>query len=148
MRTSRTRPRQPAHQAVAGDNELIETARQARVHAHAPYSRFRVGAAVRTRDGAIYGGANVENASYGLSMCAERIAIHKAVSEGHRRLDAVAIVADGEALTMPCGACRQVMAEFGIRRIIVATPKGRIRTRTLQQLLADPFLPDRLPRRR
>ncbi len=103
---------------------------------------------MRTADGTIYAGANVENASYGLSMCAERVAIHKAVSEGHRRLETVAVTADGEAFTMPCGACRQVMAEFGVRRIIVATPQGRIRTRTLRQLLAEPFLPGRLPRAR
>ncbi len=81
-------------------------------------------------------------------MCAERVAIHTAISTGHRQLTAVAVVADGEALTMPCGACRQVMAEFGVRRVIVATPGGLRRTRTLQQLLAEPFLPDRLPRSR
>ncbi len=136
----------PAIPSPAQDAELIETATQVRINAHAPYSKFRVGAAVRTQNGAIYAGANVENASYGLSMCAERVAIHKAISEGHRRVVAVAVVADGEALTMPCGACRQVMAEFGVRRVIMATPKGRKRTRTLKQLLADPFLADRLPR--
>ncbi len=138
--------RHPPIPSPTQDAELIETATQVRIHAHAPYSKFRVGAAVRTQNGAIYSGANVENASYGLSICAERVAIHKAISEGHRRVVALAVVADGEALTMPCGACRQVMAEFGVRRVIVATPKGRTRTRTLKQLLADPFLPDRLPR--
>ncbi len=142
------RPRRETRSSPAGDAELIEAATRIRASAHAPYSKFRVGAAVRTRSGAIFAGANVENASYGLSMCAERVAIHTAISAGHRQLTAVAVVADGEAFTMPCGACRQVMAEFGVRRVIVATPAGRRRTRTLQQLLAEPFLPDRLPRSR
>ena len=126
----------------------MEAASQARARAYAPYSRFRVGAAVLADDGTIYTGANVENASYPLSHCAERVAIHKAVADGHRRLHAVAVVADGAEPTMPCGACRQVMVEFDVRRIIVGTPAGKIRTRTLAQLLAEPFLPDRLLRRR
>lgn len=127
---------------------LVAAAGRARAHAYAPYSRFRVGAAVLASDGTIHTGANIENASYPLSHCAERVAIHKAVSEGYRRLDAVAVVADGEKPAMPCGACRQVMAEFGVRRVIIATPGGKTRVRTLAQLLAEPFLPDRLPRRR
>lgn len=124
--------------------DLVAAAAAARAHAYAPYSRFRVGAAVRTADGQLYTGANVENASYPLSQCAERVAIHKAVSEGHRRIDTVVVVADGSEPAMPCGACRQVMAEFGVRRVIVATPNGRRRVRTLRQLLAEPFLPERL----
>jgi len=80
-------------------------------------------------------------------MCAERVAMQTAISGGHARLSEVAVVADGTALTMPCGACRQVMAEFGVRRVIVGTPTGRRRVRTLQQLLPEPFLADRLPRR-
>jgi len=107
-----------------------------------------VGAAVRTVEGAVYTGANVENASYPLSHCAERVAMHKAVSEGHRRLDTVVVVADGNAPAMPCGACRQVMVEFGVRRVIVATPAGRRRVRTLRELLREPFLPERLLGRR
>ncbi|HVH32066.1 MAG TPA: cytidine deaminase [bacterium] len=129
------------------DAALISAAGRARGAAYAPYSRFRVGAAVRTASGAVYTGANIENASYGLSHCAERVAIHKAVSEGHRRLEAIAVVADGPSPAMPCGACRQVMAEFGVRRVIVATPAGRRRVRTLRQLLPEPFLADRLPRK-
>jgi cytidine deaminase len=129
------------------DAALIAAAARARGTAYAPYSRFRVGAAVRTASGAVYTGANIENASYGLSHCAERVAIHKAVSEGHRRLEAIAVVADGPSPAMPCGACRQVMAEFGVRRVIVATPAGRRRVRTLRQLLPEPFLADRLPRK-
>ncbi len=123
---------------------LVAAAAAARRHAYAPYSRFRVGAAVLTADGRIYSGANIENASYPLSHCAERVAIHKAVSDGHRRLETVAVVADGDEPAMPCGACRQVMAEFGVRRVIVATPRGRRRVRTLGRLLAEPFLPERL----
>ena len=126
---------------VAG---LVTAAARARLLAYAPYSRFRVGAAVRTREGKVYTGANVENASYPLSHCAERVAIQKAVSDGHRHLDTVVVVADGETPAMPCGACRQVMAEFGVRRVIAASPSRRTRVRTLRQLLADPFLPERL----
>lgn len=133
---------------VDADRTLVAAAADARQRAYAPYSRFRVGAAVRTPDGTVYTGANIENASYPLSHCAERVAIHKAVSDGHRRIEAVAVMADGDAVAMPCGACRQVMAEFGVRRIIVATPSGTRRVRTLRQLLAEPFLADRLPRRR
>lgn len=137
--------RRPQPSDVAG---LIDAASRARLRAYAPYSHFRVGAAVRTVEGAVYTGANVENASYPLSHCAERVAMHKAVSEGHRRLDTVVVVADGNAPAMPCGACRQVMAEFGVRRVIVATPAGRRRVRTLRQLLREPFLPERLLGRR
>jgi cytidine deaminase len=132
---------------AAADGILVAAAARARQAAYAPYSRFRVGAAVRTADGAVYTGCNIENASYPLSHCAERVAIHKAVSEGHRQLEAVAVVADGTSPAMPCGACRQVMVEFGVKRVIVATPSGRRRVRTLRQLLAEPFLPDRLPKR-
>ncbi len=138
-----------SRRARRGDlTALVAAAARARLAAYAPYSRFRVGAAVRAADGTVYTGANIENASYPLSHCAERVAIHKAVSEGHRRLDTVVVVADGKTPAMPCGACRQVMAEFGVRRVIVATPAGRVRTRTLRQLLPEPFLPERLPRRR
>jgi len=126
------------------DDRLVAAARGARSRAYAPYSNFRVGAAVLTDDGTVFTGANIENASYPVSLCAERVAIHKAVSEGHRRLRAVAIVADGREPAMPCGACRQVMAEFGVRRVIVATPKGRRRVRTLRALLPEPFTPERL----
>ncbi|HEX9533292.1 MAG TPA: cytidine deaminase [bacterium] len=129
------------------DAALVAAAARAREAAYAPYSRFRVGAAVRTASGAVYTGANIENASYGLSHCAERVAIHKAVSEGHRRLEVVAVVADGTSPAMPCGACRQVMAEFGVRRVIVATPAGRRRVRSFKELLPEPFLADRLPRK-
>jgi cytidine deaminase len=125
----------------------VEAAAAARTRAYAPYSGFRVGAAVRTADGSVYTGCNVENASYSLSHCAERVAIHRAVADGHRHLVEVAVVADGAEPVMPCGACRQVMAEFGVRRVVAATPAGRVRVRSLRRLLAEPFLADRLPRR-
>ena len=126
------------------DDRLVAAANAARSRAYAPYSKFRVGAAVLAEDGTIFTGANIENASYPVSHCAERVAMHKAVSEGRRRLRAVAVVADGDQPAMPCGACRQVMAEFGVRRVIVATPRGRRRVRTLRALLPEPFTPERL----
>ena len=91
---------------------LLAMARQARVQAYAPYSRFLVGAAVLCADGTVFTGCNVENASYGLSMCAERVAAGKAVAAGYRRFTAVAVVGSGPTATAPCGACRQVIAEF------------------------------------
>ena len=91
--------------------KLIAAAKAAQRNAHAPYSKFRVGAALLTRSGKVYTGVNVENASYGLTNCAERVAVGKAVSEGHRQFQAIAVVAPSTALS-PCGACRQVLAEF------------------------------------
>jgi cytidine deaminase len=91
---------------------LIEAAKAARERAHAPFSKFKVGAAVEDEHGHVFTGCNVENASYGLSLCAERVAIFKAVSEGAGKLVRIAIVADTPTLTPPCGACRQIMWEF------------------------------------
>ncbi|MGQ9604302.1 MAG: cytidine deaminase [bacterium] len=98
---------------------LIEKARQALRNAYAPYSCFRVGAAVVTDDGRFYMGCNVENASYGLTVCAERVAIFSAVADGKRRIEAIAVVAEGEQEIYPCGACLQVMSEFGIQRVLL-----------------------------
>ena len=95
------------------ERELIAAARQARRHARAAFSSFKVGAALETRDGAIVTGCNIENATYGLTICAERVAMFKAVSEGHRHFRRVAIVADTQSPTPPCGACRQILWEFG-----------------------------------
>ena len=117
---------------------VVRAARDARRHAYAPYSRFPVGAAVLTASGAVVAGCNVENASYGLSICAERAAIHRAVAQGHRRLRAVA-VAGGQNGAMPCGACRQVMQEFGVRDVVVAGPRGAPQVFRLADLLARPF---------
>ena len=94
-------------------DRLVTAARQARERAVAPYSNFKVGAALETADGTIVTGCNVENASYGLTICAERVAMFKALSEGHRRFTRMAVVADTVAPTSPCGACRQVLWEFG-----------------------------------
>ncbi len=91
---------------------LISVARQARENAHAPYSNFRVGAALRATSGRVFGGSNVENATYGLTVCAERVAILKAISEGERGFDAISVVTDTDTLTPPCGACRQLIWEF------------------------------------
>ena len=94
-------------------SDLVAAAREARRHAVAPYSSFQVGAALETADGSVVTGCNVENASYGLTICAERVAMFKALSEGHRAFRRIAIVADTEAPTPPCGACRQILWEFG-----------------------------------
>lgn len=92
---------------------LLEAARSARLHAHAPFSNFQVGAALETAEGVVITGCNVENATYGLTVCAERVALFKAISEGHRRFRRIAIVANTETPTPPCGACRQLLWEFG-----------------------------------
>ena len=98
---------------LAQQTRLLDAAERALRNAHAPYSRFRVGAAVLTEGGKIFSGCNVENSSYGLTNCAERVAIGAAVAAGTKQVKAVAVVADGPAAPYPCGACRQVLAEFG-----------------------------------
>jgi len=120
--------------------ELVRVARRARRLAHAPYSRFKVGAALRTRAGEIVTGCNVENASYGLTMCAERVAVFKAISEGQRRFDAVAVVADAPRVAAPCGPCRQILWEFcGDIWVHMENLAGRSRTVRLAELLPMPF---------
>lgn len=119
--------------------ELIVAAQSNRLNAYVPYSNFKVGAAVLTKDGKIYTGCNVENASYGLCNCAERTAIFKAVSEGESELVAIAIIADTEKPVSPCGACRQVMAEFGINKIIMCNLHGEQYIATLEDLLPYSF---------
>lgn len=120
-------------------NELIEKAKEYRERAYTPYSKFKVGAAVLTRRGNVYGGCNIENASYPLTNCAERTAIFKAVSEGEREFEAIAVVADTDGPCAPCGACRQVMAEFRIPRIIMANLKGKVKEVSLEELLPFAF---------
>jgi cytidine deaminase len=130
---------------VNDEEALIATARQAREHAHAPFSEFRVGAAVRTRSGRIFSGCNIENASYGLTICAERVALFKAVSEGEREFDAIAVVADTDELTPPCGACRQVIWELcGDVPVILANLKGKTERERSGTLLPRPFDSSRL----
>jgi cytidine deaminase len=119
---------------------LIAAARAARENAHAPYSNFRVGAALRARSGRVYTGCNVENATYGLTVCAERVAIFKAMSEGERGFDAIAVVTHTAALTPPCGACRQIIWEFcGDIEIILANLKGQVEVHRTSELLPHPF---------
>jgi cytidine deaminase len=120
--------------------ELSRIARRARRRAFAPFSRFKVGAALRTRTGEVVTGCNIENASYGLTLCAERVAVFKAVSEGMRRFDAIAVVADSKHLTPPCGPCRQILWEFcGDIRVHMSDLRGRTRTMRLSELLPFPF---------
>jgi len=125
---------------VSENETLISAATQARENAHAPYSNFCVGAALRATSGRIFGGCNVENATYGLTVCAERIAIFKAISEGERGFDAISVVTDTDALTPPCGACRQLIWEFcGDIPVIMANLKGRVEIMQMQNLFPRPF---------
>lgn len=119
---------------------LITAATQSRENAHAAYSNFRVGAALRSTSGRIFGGCNVENATYGLTVCAERVAIFKALSEGERGFDAIAVVTDSDSLTPPCGACRQLIWEFcGDVPVILANLKGKTEVIPMRQLFPKPF---------
>jgi len=128
------------------DDDLILLARAARERAYAPYSRFAVGAALLGYSGQVYTGCNVENASYPLTICAERAAMAHAVSEGEREFEAIAIVTATGA--MPCGACRQVLREFGgpsgEMRVIVADLEGNSQSFTIDELLPKGFTPDQL----
>jgi cytidine deaminase len=119
---------------------LIAAARRARRHARAAYSGFKVGAALETADGQIITGCNIENATYGLTVCAERVAMFKALSEGHRRFRCIAIVADTAAPTPPCGACRQILWEFGgDLEVILANLRRETGRHALSGLLPVPF---------
>jgi len=131
------------------DAELIAAARRAREQAYVPYSHFPVGAALLTEDGTLYTGCNIENASYGLTNCAERTAVFKAVSEGHRRFSAIAVVADTSGPVSPCGACRQVLSEFGgpNARVILTNLKGDVAATSVGDLLPGAFLVSDLPPR-
>ena len=121
------------------DEKLIEVAKKYRENAYVPYSKFKVGAAVLTGGGKIFGGCNIENASYPVTNCAERTAIFKAVSEGEKNFSAIAVIADTEKPCSPCGACRQVMAEFKIPKIIMANLKGDVKIVTLEEILPYAF---------
>ena len=120
--------------------ELVRYAKLARANAHAPFSRFKVGAALRTRSGEIVTGCNIENATYGLTLCAERTAVFKAVSEGFKRFDAVAVVVDSPHIAAPCGPCRQILWEFcGDIWVHMQNLKGKSKTLRLAELLPLPF---------
>lgn len=113
---------------------MIRTARAARNNAYGPYSGTATGACVLASDGTLYGGCNVENNSFGMSMCAERVAIFKAVSDGKQAFDGIAVIADTDEPFVPCGGCCQVIAEFAIPEIILVNLDGDIRTMTLEEL--------------
>lgn len=123
-------------------DELIAAATKARDNAYVPYSRFAVGAAVRAASGRIYTGANVENASYGLTVCGERVALFNAAAAGERSIVGVAVVTGADLVTSPCGACRQVIVEFGRHVVVVGeTLGGSRRSWTIEELLPDSFGP-------
>lgn len=120
--------------------QLVETAKAARLRSVAPFSNFMVGAAVKTEDGTVYTGCNIESASYGLTVCGERVAIWKALSEGERHFAELAIVADTETLTPPCGTCRQIIWEFARdATIILANLRGESQTVSIRELLPRAF---------
>ena len=141
MKTSFRRPVAARRGPAASAARLVAAARASRRGAYAPYSKYRVGAAVQTADGRVFTGANVENASFGLTICAERAAVLAAVSAGARRLRAVAVAASGPRPPWPCGACRQVLAEFAGPRteVHVAGAGRRVESRTLGELLPRAF---------
>ncbi len=118
--------------------KLINKAEEARLNAYAPYSKFTVGSAVMTKEGAIFTGCNIENASLGLSICAERVAIYKAVSSGYKSFKALAIIGDTEEPCTPCGACRQVMLEFSPdMEVIMTNLNQKIKITKAKELLPD-----------
>src|SRR5215831_14054426 len=119
---------------------LLEAALRARANAHAPYSRFQVGAALQDDTGRIHTGCNVENATYGLTLCAERVAIFKAISEGARKFVRIAVAADTDVLTPPCGACRQILWEFcGDAEVTLVNLQGKTEIHQLKDLFPKPF---------
>lgn len=119
---------------------LAAAALAAREHAHAPFSNFRVGAALEDASGKLHTGCNIENATYGLTLCAERVAVFKAVSEGAREFRRIAIAADTETLTPPCGACRQILWEFcGDIEVVLTNPRGKTELLRLKDLLPRAF---------
>lgn len=131
---------------MSAPDALVDAARAAESRAIAPYSKFTVGAALLTRDGAIVAGCNIENATYGLTMCAERVALFKALSDGHRHFSAIAVSASAAAQpTPPCGSCRQLLWEYcGDIPVIMANAGAVTMRTTLGALFPEPFGPDNL----
>ncbi len=120
--------------------KLIELARIARENAYAPYSHFKVGTALLTKNGKVFTGCNIENSSFGASMCAERVAVFKAVSEGEREFETIALVTNTEEPAMPCGICRQVLSEFAPNiKIYAANLTGTVKETSLKELLPYAF---------
>ena len=125
---------------VHTEESLIDIAKEVRERAYAPYSNFKVGAAVETEDGDVYTGCNVESASYGLTVCAERVAIWKGISRGEKKFNRIAVVVDTEDLTPPCGVCRQIIWEFcGDVPVILANLQGKKETLMMGELLPRAF---------
>lgn len=126
------------------DDVLLEAARAVQRQAYAPYSGYRVGAALEAMDGPVFIGCNVESASYGLTICAERSALVAAVAAGHRAFRRIVVVSDSDPPASPCGACRQMLAEFGLDIRVDAVGPGRAQSWTLAELLPDAFTSHRL----
>ena len=125
---------------VKNDSELMAMAKEAMKSAYAPYSHFSVGAAVETDDGKVYCGCNIENSSYGATICAERTAISKAVSEGYRRITRIAICDSNNSFAWPCGICRQVMSEFAVEDFyVILEDNGKLSNFLLKELLPNSF---------
>lgn len=125
---------------MKNDSELMDMAKEAMKSAYAPYSHFSVGAAVETDDGEVYCGCNIENSSYGATICAERTAISKAVSEGYRRITRIAICDSNNSFAWPCGICRQVMSEFAVEDFyVILEDNGKISNFFLKELLPNSF---------
>ena len=143
MNRNRSRSRSQEAADDAGAAALVAQAREVRERAHAPYSNFKVGAAVECRDGRIFTGCNVENSSYGLSLCAERVALFKAVSEGATDFTRIAVIADtrSQVPVRPCGACRQVISDLcgAETEVIMVNLDGHSETRRVAELLPAPF---------
>lgn len=123
------------------NKELVEIASKIKQNAYAPYSKFKVGAAILTDDNVLYTGVNIENISYGATICAERTAIFKAISDGKRKISKIAIASDSDSYIYPCGICRQVMAEFGTpeTEVVCSNADGDQETFTLEQLIPNAF---------
>ncbi len=121
-------------------SKLLDAALAARENAHAPFSKFKVGAAIEDQTGRIFTGCNVENATYGLTICAERVAVFKAISEGARKFTRIAVAADTDVLTPPCGACRQILWEFcGNAELILVNLAGKTESFRLKDIFPRPF---------
>lgn len=125
---------------------LLDRARHARKHSYSPYSKFAVGAALLCEDGTVFEGVNIENASFGLTNCAERTAIFAALAAGQRNFVALAVVADTDGPCAPCGACRQVMAEFQIEKVLMGNMRGEYKIITLESLLPFSFSAEHMDR--
>ncbi len=130
-------------------SSLAKRARAAKKHAYAPYSRFRVGAALLSRDGRVFTGCNVEDSSLGLTVCAERTALLKAVSEGARKFVAIAVASDENGFTFPCGACRQVLLDIaGDIDVVLTAPRSKVKVLKASELLPFPFGAENLTRKK